>query len=184
MRHTLDGRVDGLELTPSLRWGLLAALAELGAVDEARLRDEYTADPTMSGAVARDRALASLPGVTTKQRVWRELTTDTTLTNDRQRALLAGFATGPDQDVAEFAGPYFEQVTGWWREQTMAMAARVAAGLFPRTSVDDGVTDNPVVAAAERWLAIHQDAPRALRRIVIEQSDHTRRRLTAQHASA
>ena len=180
VRHTLDGGIDGLELTPALRWNLLAALAELDAVDEVRLHQEYAADPTMSGAVARDRALASLPGVATKQRVWRELTSDTTLTNDRQRALLAGFATGADKSVAGFTEPYFDQVGRWWHEQTMAMAARLATGLFPRTSVDDGVTDNPVVAAAERWLAIHQDAPQALRRIIIEQLDHTRRRLRAQ----
>ena len=62
----------------------------------------------------------------------------------------------------------------------MAMATRVAAGLFPRTSIADGFADNPVVAAAEKWLAIHQDAPQALRRIVLEGLDNTRRRLTTQ----
>jgi aminopeptidase N len=179
VRRTLDGGIAGLELTPSLRWDLLAALAQLGAVGESRLHDEYAADPTMSGAVGRDRALASLPGVAVKQRVWRELTTGT-LTNDRQRALLAGFATGPEEDTAGFVDPYFEQVEQWWQQQTMAMATRLATGLFPRTTVADGVADNPVVVAAEKWLAIHQDAPQALRRIVIEGLDNTRRRLTAQ----
>ncbi len=181
VRHTLDGGVDGLELTPSLRWNLLVALAELGAVDEARLQAEYSADPTMSGATARDRALASLPGVATKARVWRELTTDSALTNDKQRALLAGFATGPDHETAQFVPVYFDQVGQWWQQQTMTMAARLATGLFPRTNITDGdVLDNPVVQAADAWLDQHADAPTALRRIVIEQLDHVRRRLDAQ----
>ncbi|GHB60034.1 aminopeptidase N [Flexivirga endophytica] len=184
VRHTLDGGVDGLELTPSLRWDLLAALAELGAIDEARLHDEYASDPTMSGATARDRALASLPGVATKQRVWRELTTDTALTNDKQRALLAGFDVGPDSDAADFVAPYFEQVEQWWQQQTMVMAGRLATGLFPRTNItvgdDEYPPDNPVVRATEQWLADRGDAPQALRRIVIEQLDHTLRRLRAQ----
>ncbi|HWC23054.1 MAG TPA: aminopeptidase N [Flexivirga sp.] len=180
VRHTLEGGVDGHELTPSLRWDLLAALAELGAVDEARLQDEYAADPTMSGATARDRALASLPGAATKARVWRELTTDDALTNDKQRALLAGFSTGPESATAQFVAPYFEQVGQWWQQQTMTMAARLAAGLFPRTNITHGDADNPVVRAAQEWLDRHEDAPTALRRIVIEQLDHVRRRLRAQ----
>ncbi|MFC6703882.1 ERAP1-like C-terminal domain-containing protein [Flexivirga alba] len=181
VRHTFEGGVAGLELTPSLRWDLLVALAELGAVDEARLQAEYAADPTMSGATARDRALASLPGVATKQQVWRELTTDSALTNDKQRALLAGFVTGPESETAQFVPTYFDQVGAWWQQQTMTMAARLATELFPRTNLTDGdIIDNPVVQAAQAWLNEHEDAPTALRRIVIEQLDHVRRRLRAQ----
>ncbi|WP_220093534.1 aminopeptidase N [Flexivirga caeni] len=180
VRHTLTGAVAGLELTPSLRWDLLTALAILGEIGVRELDDAYHADATMSGATARERALASLPGTATKQRVWRELTTDAALTNDRQRALLAGFATGPEAATAEFTTPYFAQVADWWQQQAGAMAARLATGLFPRTNLDAGDADNPVVAAAREWLAIHQQAPRALRRIVTEQLDHTRRQLRAQ----
>ncbi|WP_460599869.1 aminopeptidase N [Flexivirga lutea] len=181
VRLALRGGVAGLEVTPSLRWDLLVALAEQGSVGESELPDAYDADPTMSGAIALDRALATLPSVAHKRRVWRELTTGDDLTNDRQRALLAGFAAGDQALTEEFRTPYFEQLDQWWRDQTMVMAARLVAGAFPRTSVADGdVTDNPVVAAADEWLGTHPDAPNALRRIVIEQLDHTKRQLRAQ----
>jgi aminopeptidase N len=63
----------------------------------------------------------------------------------------------------------------------MTMAARLATGLFPRPSIADGyAAENPVVRAAQDWLDQHEDAPAALRRIVIEQLDHVRRRLRAQ----
>ncbi|WP_446666994.1 aminopeptidase N [Flexivirga sp. B27] len=183
VRHTLRGGVDGLELTPSLRWDLLVALAEQAAVDEAELQQAYAADPTMSGAIARDRALASLPSADHKRRVWRELTTDDSLTNDGQRALLAGFAGSDVELIREFRTAYFEQLEQWWDRKTMTMAARLVTALFPRTSVTEGTGEgdaNPVVTAADQWLESHPQAPTALRRIIIEQLDGLRRQLRAQ----
>jgi aminopeptidase N len=40
-----------------------------------------------------------------------------------------------------------------------------------------------VIVRTDAWLAAHPDAPRALRRIIIEQRSHLHRALTAQSAS-
>ncbi|NNG37775.1 aminopeptidase N [Flexivirga sp. ID2601S] len=181
-RRVLDGGIAGLPLTPTLRWELVTALAALGELDDEELLAHYAADSTMTGATAYAKALASRPGVAVKQEVWRELTEGTGLTNDRQRALLAGFAHAAPEDVAGFRDAYFAGLTTWWQTQPRTMAGRLVTGLFPRTSADEGVADNPVVLAARDWLERNADAPYVLRRGVIEQLDHTERRLRAQRA--
>lgn len=180
LRSLLDGAVAGLELTPTLRWRALAALAALGRTDERELGAEYARDRTMTGATALARAQASFPGPAVKRRVWAQLTTEQ-LTNDRQAALIAGFAAGPAADRAEFAAPFFEALTKWWREMSMTMATRLARGVFPQSSVADGpLGSNAVEDAAQAWLDGNGSAPNALRRIVVEGLADLRRQLAAQ----
>lgn len=180
LRSLLAGKVGGLELTPTLRWRALASLAALGKTDKSELDAEYARDSTMTGATALARAEASFPGADVKERVWRDLTTES-LTNDRQAALIFGFGQGPDSARNEFTAPYFENLTKWWKEMTMTMATRLARGVFPGSSVEDGrLGANSVEKAAQDWLDSNEDAPKSLRRIVIEGLADLRRQLAAQ----
>ncbi|WP_265443650.1 aminopeptidase N [Flexivirga meconopsidis] len=183
VRRVLDGELPGPPMPPNLRWELVTALATLGAIEERELHAAYAADHTMTGATAYARALASRPGVAVKEEVWRQLTAGTGLTNDRQRALLSGFVHSAPQDVAGLRDAYFAGLNTWWRTQSRTMTGRLVAGLFPQTSVDEGSSDNPVVAAARDWLKDNPDAPYVLRRGVVEQLEHTARRLRAQQLS-
>ncbi|WOO79980.1 Aminopeptidase N [Vanrija pseudolonga] len=181
LRETLDGEVTKLELTPTLRWGILRTLASLSAVTDAELEAEYARDKTMTGATALVRARASFPGAENKKRVWDEVTGDDKITNDRQGALLVGFNAGPDSDREAFIKPYFDSLTSWWSAKTMTMASRLVLLAFPDTTVNDGqVGNNKVELLAQGWLDANPDAPRALRRIIIERLDDTRRVLRGQ----
>lgn len=180
LRSVLAGEISGLELTPTLRWRALAALAALGKADSAELEAEYKRDSTMTGATALARAEASFPGQEVKQRVWRQLTTES-LTNDRQAALIAGFGEGPAKDRKEFTQPYFDSLTRWWKEMTMTMATRLARGVFPGSSVEEGkLGENALEKATVEWLEKNKSAPNALRRIVVEGLANLRRQLKAQ----
>jgi aminopeptidase N len=183
LRNVLGGNISGLELTPTLRWNILGALASLGAADAAELKEEYTKDPTMTGATAYARALASLPGADVKKRVWTDLTTEEGITNDRQGALISGFNSGDLKAHAPFSEPYFANLTAWWAAMSMTMASRLVRGLFPGTSTEYGAAgDNSVEKAAQAWLDGNGDAPKALRRIIVEALDEVRRQLRAQAA--
>lgn len=182
LRSVLNGKCNGLELTPSLRWNLLASLACLGDAPESELQEEYARDSTMTGATALARAQACMPGKKVKQQIWDKLVAGD-VTNDRQGALLSGFNAGvvgsPSDD--SFVEPYFTGISQWWEKQTMVMATRLVRGLFPSTTIEDGPVDNnKIVKLAQEWLDTNTTAPRALRRNIIESLDGTRRQLRAQ----
>jgi aminopeptidase N len=66
---------------------------------------------------------------------------------------------------------------------SMTMASRLVRGLFPGTSTEYGAAgDNSVEKAAQAWLDGNGDAPKALRRIIVEALDEVRRQLRAQAA--
>jgi aminopeptidase N len=109
-----------------------------------------------------------------------------TLSNELLRATIEGFSLGPAELRSGFVAPYFDSLERVWAERSNEVASRLVAGLFPSdqdlppASVPD---EDPIMQRAGAWLAEHPDAPRALRRIVIEQRDHLLRALTAQARS-
>lgn len=195
---TLDGRepvrgllygsmsIDGLTIDPDLRWQLWQALAAVGDADESELAIALAADDTMTGRTDYLRAVSGIPGTDRKAASWARLTTDTTLTNDQLSAIIAGFSQPISAtERAEFVAPYFAMLEGIWRSRSMVVASRLATGLFPGGDLPPGgsVGDHPVVLAAQQWLDGHRDAPKALRRIVIEHTDGLQRALRAQAVS-
>jgi aminopeptidase N len=64
----------------------------------------------------------------------------------------------------------------------MTMATVLARGLFPGGSLEPGQRpdQHPVVRQARHWLEGHPEAPKALRRIVIEQLADLERALRGQ----
>ena len=75
-----------------------------------------------------------------------------------------------------------------WRKSGRSAASRLPAGSFAacsppgRTSSAGLPGEHPVLVRTDDWLAGHPAAPRALRRIIIEQRSHLHRALTAQAA--
>ena len=70
--------------------------------------------------------------------------------------------------IAAFDEEYFARIRGVWEERSIEIATRLVRGLFPeRDSLD----------LVDGWLANNEDAPAALRRIVVEQRDHLARDL-------
>ena len=109
------------------------------------------------------------------------------LSNQLLSATIAGFNTASAELLEPFVEPYFECLETVWAERSIEIASRIVRGLYPAVR-DLGQAanpeDHPVVARTDRWLAGHADAPRALRRIIIEQRSHLVRSLAAQAVPA
>ena len=74
-----------------------------------------------------------------------------------------------------------------WASRSNGLASRAIGGLFPgrqdAVAGDAGAQEShPTLAAAQRWLDEHPDAPGALRRLVVEHTDALRRSLRVQAA--
>ena len=75
--------------------------------------------------------------------------------------------------IAAFDEDYFARIRGVWSARSIEIAARLVRGLFP---------EGDSLALVDAWLAQNEDAPAALRRIVIEQRDHLARDLRVRSA--
>jgi aminopeptidase N len=181
-----DGEVPGVSADAELRWLLWQALSAQGRATAAELDAELSRDTTARGRVGYTVAVAARPEELVKQSCWAEMLEEDTLSNELLRATIEGFSLGPAELRSGFVAPYFDALERVWAERSNEVASRLVAGLFPSdqdlppASVPD---EDPIMQRAGAWLAEHPDAPRALRRIVIEQRDHLLRALTAQARS-
>ena len=166
-------RLDGLAVDTDLGWELLFALVaggRAGADDiAARLDEDRTSDGQRSAAQAR----AALPTAEGKVAAWRSVWTEAGATNDIARATAVGFWNVRDESlVTPFVDEYFSGLLDIWNGRSFQMAEFLIAGFFPAA-----VPSEAVVAAARGWLDEHDDAPPALRRLVVEALDDVERAL-------
>ncbi len=167
---------DGLTLDPELRWSWLAALSATGHAATEDADAELTRDPSSRGRTAYRTVLAARPDPAVRAAAWQEAWADETLTNDHLSATIAGVRAGGRRDlIAAFDEDYFARIRGVWESRSIEIAARLVRGLFP-------AAESP--APVDAWLAANEDAPAALRRIVIEQRDHLARDLRVRVANA
>jgi aminopeptidase N len=200
VRGILDGTtvVEGLSVDAELRWSLWHALAAHGRATTAELDAELARDTTASGRAGHATALAARPEAAVKSAAWDAAVHGTTLSNQLLSATIAGFTTAPAALLVPFVEPYFECLESVWAERSIEIASRIVRGLYPDgqdlDARDLGAHDlgrpagtapdrHGVVVRTDAWLAGHPDAPRALRRIIIEQRSHLHRALTAQAAA-
>ncbi|MBT2485666.1 MULTISPECIES: aminopeptidase N [unclassified Microbacterium] len=176
VRAMLDGSVpDGLVVDPDLRWQLLTALVTRGHADAADIAAEQERDDTGDGHTAARRALASRPDAPVRRAAWDAAWNDDSLSNDQLGAEIAGFRAGGRRDLIEaFDEDYFARLTTTWRARSIEIAKRLVVGMFPAT---DSLT------LVDGWLAANEDAPSALRRLVVEQRDHLARDLRVRSLS-
>ncbi|UKA52419.1 aminopeptidase N [Arthrobacter sp. FW305-BF8] len=188
LRGLLDGseRVPGLSVDAELRWSLLHALAARGLATEQELGAELARDTTASGRAGHATALAARPEAAVKAAAWEAAVHGTELSNQLLSATIAGFNTASEELLDPFVEPYFECLQTVWAERSIEIASRIVRGLYPAVR-DLGQAGTPedhaVVARTDRWLAEHADAPRALRRIIIEERSHLHRSLAVQALS-
>jgi len=177
LRDMLAGTLaapDGLRLDPELRWMWLAALSATGHATAEDADEELRRDPTAKGRTAHRTVLAARPDPEVRAAAWHAAWDDTTLTNDHLSATISGVRAGGRRDlIAAFDEEYFARIRVVWDERSIEIAARLVRGLFPeRDSLD----------LVDGWLTANEDAPAALRRIVVEQRDHLARDLRVRAA--
>ena len=186
LRGLLDSStvIEGLAVDAELRWNLWHALAANGQADPHELDAELSRDNTASGRSGHATALAARPDPQVKAKAWEAAVNGTDLSNQQLSATIAGFTTARAELLAGFVEPYFEALERVWGSRSIEIASRIVRGLYPAGQDLKGhaPAEHPVVVRTDRWLTEHADAPRALRRIVIEQRSHLLRALTAQAA--
>jgi aminopeptidase N len=187
LKGLLDGTapVIGLAVDAELRWHFWHALAANGQATAAELDAELARDTTASGRAGHATALAARPDPDVKAAAWKKTVQGNELSNQLLTATITGFVTAPAELLEPYVEPYFECLCAVWDGRSIEIASRIVRGLYPLAQdLADGAepTEHPVIRRTDRWLADNVDAPRALRRIIVEQRSHLLRALTAQAA--
>ncbi|MFI5974905.1 aminopeptidase N [Streptomyces sp. NPDC051452] len=182
LQELLDGTVtlDGLEVDQELRWAFLEPLATHGVADEPALAAELARDDTASGKRHHVRCLAARPSAAVKAQAWAQVVESDALSNALVEATILGFRQPSQRELtAPYAQLYFAAIERVWRERSIQIGMDVVRGLFP------SYQDRPeTLEATDVWLAAHQDAAPALRRLVLEARDDLARALAAQECDA
>ncbi|MEU5996872.1 aminopeptidase N [Streptomyces sp. NPDC047197] len=182
LRGLLAGtaRIDGLDVDQELRWAFLGPLAAHGVADEQVLAAELARDDTASGKRHQVRCLAARPSEAVKAQAWAAVVESDSLSNALVGATISGFAQTSQRDlVASYAPKYFAAIERVWAERSIQIGMDVVKGLFPHLQDSQATVD-----ATDAWLAAHETAAPALRRLVIEARDDLARSLRAQACDA
>ncbi|MER7106161.1 aminopeptidase N [Streptomyces sp. NPDC000229] len=173
-------KINGLEVDQELRWSFLEALVAHGRADEAAIGAELARDDTASGKRHQVRCLAARPSEAVKAQAWAQVVESDVLSNALVEATIAGFGQ-PSQRalIAPYAPKYFAAIERVWTERSIQIGMDVVRGLFP--SLQD---DPSTLEATDAWLAAHESAAPALRRLVLEARDDLARALRAQACDA
>ena len=176
----------GLTIDQDLRWELLTGLVASGRYGEEQIAAEEARDVTTTGRERAAQARATVPTEQAKEATWTALVEDADMPNETQVKVLRGLATveGDPALLVPFLGRYPQIVDGIWSSRTFHMAENLLSGLWPLAAVgQEGAEAEAATGLLEDWLASHAGAPAALRRIVTENLDDTRRVAAAQAAS-
>ncbi|WP_300343229.1 aminopeptidase N [Nesterenkonia sp.] len=193
----LDGRaeeygIEGLDVDEELRWAFMQALAAHGRVEMDQLDAELASRTTARGKIAHRLAAAARPDPEVKRRAFEQALTGRDeageeLSNDHLTATVDGFNADPQGLTSGYLEDYFAALTGVWEQMTQGQATRVVRGLFPgaqQLGSGQSPEDHTAARAAAQWLQGHQQAPAALRRILLEEQDHLLRSLHAQQRAS
>ncbi|MFJ5993801.1 aminopeptidase N [Streptomyces sp. NPDC092370] len=178
LRDLLAGTatVEGLDLDQELRWVFLEPLAAHGAVDEKALAEELSRDDTASGKRHQVRCLAARPSAAVKAQAWAQVVESDALSNAMVEATIAGFSQDSQRElIAPYAEKYFAAIERVWAERSIQIGMHVVRGLFPFLQQSQETLD-----ATDAWLAAHEEAAPALRRLVLESRDDLARALRGQ----
>ncbi|GHG93259.1 aminopeptidase N [Streptomyces lanatus] len=178
----LDGTasVDGLDVDQELRWAFLDTLATHGVAGEKELAAELARDDTASGKRHQVRCLAARPSAAVKAQAWAQVVESDALSNALVEATIAGWGQPSQRELlAPYAEKYFAAIERVWAERSIQIGMDVVRGLFPGLQQSQGTLE-----ATDAWLAAHEDAAPALRRLVLEARDDLARGLRGQACDA
>ncbi|MFI6334549.1 aminopeptidase N [Streptomyces sp. NPDC050535] len=169
-------KIDGLDVDQELRWAFLEPLAAHGAADETALAAELARDDTASGKRHQVRCLAARPSAAVKAQAWASVVESDALSNALVEATIAGFDQSSQRELlAPYATKYFDAIERVWADRSIQIGMDVVRGLFPAFQDSQETLD-----ATDAWLAAHEDAAPALRRLVLEARDDLARALRGQ----
>ncbi|MFJ2621699.1 aminopeptidase N [Glutamicibacter sp. NPDC087344] len=171
-----------------LLWDSYIALAASGRLDaaaEERMQAAAKANPSSVALNAVRTALAARPDPAVKEHAFDTVLMarddQGALSNDALSAVALGFSLGSSSLLAPFEERYWAAIQPVFETMSMEFATRVIQGLYPmHQDLAGAVEQNSALADATSWLERHDSAPKALRRILIEERDALQRALNAQ----
>ncbi|WP_329339181.1 aminopeptidase N [Streptomyces sp. NBC_00663] len=182
LQGLLEGtaKIDGLTVDQELRWAFLGPLASHGLADEEVLAAELARDDTASGKRHQVRCLAARPSAAVKAQAWAQVVESDALSNALVEATIGGWNQSSQRELlAPYAQKYFAAIERVWADRSIQIGMDVVRGLFP------SLQDSPdTLDATDAWLSAHEDAPPALRRLVLEARDDLARALRGQECDA
>ncbi len=177
----LEGRdrIDGLTLDTDLRWHLVAALASVGVVDDARIDRELERDPTDLGERAAAAARAMRPLAEAKREAWERLVAADDLSHTMARELFRGFTVLHQPEIlADYVDPYFEVVPTIASSRGMDAAVEFVEATFPHAHPSEDLLERVDAFVASN------EFPGPIRRALLEQRDVLRRTIVARRVDA
>ncbi|MCW4464932.1 aminopeptidase N [Glutamicibacter sp. MNS18] len=171
-----------------LSWEAVAAARGLDETAQVRMHAALQENPTTIAQNAVRTARAARPEHAVKAKAFEEVFSarddDGELSNDALSAIAEGFGMGSRELLAGFEETYWTRILQVFESMSMEFSTRIIRGLFPRNQdLSDTPQHNPALRAVTEWLEEHGTAPRALRRILIEEKAELERSLEAQQVS-
>jgi aminopeptidase N len=168
------GVPEGLRVDTDLRWALCYRMVVLGAAGPDKIDAELATDRSATGEQWAARCRAALPDASAKERAWRVITADTTLSNRLVEAHAEGFWQPEQADLTQsYVERYFAEMPAAARMRTPWVADQVAKSAYPRYAVAASTRKAAAVLLAR------DDLEPGLRRVVIDADDDLRRALAA-----
>ncbi|WP_067781467.1 aminopeptidase N [Actinomyces vulturis] len=178
----LDGSapLEGLDVDQDLRWELLIGLVSANHAGTEEIEAESAKDVSTTGRERTAQAYAAIPSTEAKQKAWTSMVENASIPNETLVKMLRGFTTvGLHANLlTPYIDSYVSVIQEIWDSRTFHMAESLLYGLWPLAAV--GTENADAENALSAWLDKHGDAPAALRRIVAENLDDTRRVMGAQ----
>ena len=177
VRGILNGTItlDGLTVDNNLTWALVHALSSVNAIDDDEIEATLHSNETTENREFAYGARAARATEEAKSWAWKQALNNSELTNMQLESVARGFSSTPSEDLATpYAEQYFEVVDWIWKNKSFHMAEVLLEGLYP------GFADPAVlVKEGDAWLNDHEQADRALRRMITENVEGSQRTLWA-----
>ncbi|MBT1035075.1 aminopeptidase N [Canibacter sp. lx-45] len=176
--HSGKKQLAGLEVDTDLAWAFLISLVAGGAAGESEIAAALAADNTASGNQAAAKARAAIPTAAGKAAAWKDNVLSGEVPNLIVRSSGAGFQRVHNPELlAPYAKEFFKELNTLWEQRSFAIAEEIIDSYYPLP-----LANAKLEREAAAWLAANTNAPRALRRFILEAHSDTARALRAQQA--
>ncbi|RBP99874.1 aminopeptidase N [Bifidobacterium xylocopae] len=171
-----SSELKGLEVDNNMRWAVVHALAAQNMASDADIQNELDQRDTTENREFAMGARAVRPTRAAKAWAWDQALHNADLTNAQIEAAADGFSGSGDEDLfAPYVDKFFKAVDWVWAHKTFHIAETLlnplsAGGLYPYKA-----DPAALVRAGEHWLTDHEDAPKALRGMIIQNVEASRR---------
>jgi len=170
--------IEGLDVDTDLGWELLISLAAGGRATDSEIEAALADDRTATGQQSAAHAHAARNTEAAKSVAWSSVFDDTSLPNAIIRATGRGFLRANKLELLEpYIDRFFDALLDVWHSRSHAIVEEIIEGFYPSPLAGAQLRDHTA-----EWLANHEDAPPALRRMIVEHLAGVERALAAQLA--